>query len=238
MKKLIAALIAVSCSISVAAQDSVYRDWSKPYFVRLDAGFSGTEFHARWDISRCDCGDLHILAEETLPDEILKGEQVLLDSKVLLVKGYETYTGPLSGVLDSPVLMMQLLFVLLQESAPSGPSSVIDELIPDISEAGRLLKVDSGIAYGAFPPPWSVSGKVSPMTAGQYRFDIHFSFELPGVGEQWIDLSGVLDYAERPFPVDDNMILDGWSAAWLELDTENHDGMTPGMTLGKFKESF
>lgn len=211
--------------------------WAKPIFTRIDVTFSSNDFHARWDISRCECGDIHILAEETLPGEIRKGEQLLLDSRVLLVSGYENYEGPLAALLDAPMLMMQLLFVLLHESEPSGPSSVINTLIADVNEAENVLKLDSGIAYGAFPPPWSLSGTIKPSSPGQFVYDLRFTFNLPDVGEQWIQFFGKLDYSARPFPVDDATILDGWSAAWLKLKTENHEGLTPGITLKKFRES-
>ncbi|MFT5140533.1 MAG: hypothetical protein ACI9H8_002059 [Lysobacterales bacterium] len=212
-------------------------DWSKPFLTRVDVSFSSSVFHARWDISRCDCGDVYILAEETLPGEIRKGEQLLLDSKVLLIKGYDSYEGPLAALMDSPMLMMQLLFVLLQHVEPAGPAAISGVLAPDISEQSRPLMLDSGVAYGAFPAPWSFSGTITPLTKNQFRYELDFGFNLEGDGQQTIELSGLLDYGYRAFPLDDSLLLDGWSAAWLDLKTENHEGLTPGMTLGKFKES-
>jgi hypothetical protein len=213
-------------------------DWSKPYLTRVDVSFSSSVFHARWDISRCDCGDVHIVAEETLPDEIRKGEQLLLDNKVLLIRGYDNFEGPLAALMDSPMLMMQLLFVLLQYSEPAGPAAVSGVLIPDVSEQIEPLMLDSGVAYGAFPAPWSLTGTITPLAKNQFRYELEFGFNLVGDGEQTIELSGLLDYGQRSFPVTDSLKLDGWSAAWLDLKTENHKGLTPGMTLGKFKESF
>jgi hypothetical protein len=237
MRNLIIASLILLFSLPVTAQEQaeVHSDWSKPTFVRLDATFSSTEFHARWDISRCECGDLHILAEETLPDEILKGEQLLIDSDVLLVRGYESYTGLLPALLDSPVLMMQLLFVLLQKTEASGPSAVAAVVQADIGDPNEAIMLDSGVAFGGFPAPWTATGTISPITGGQYRYELRFGFDLPGAPGQWIQLSGLLDYGERDFPADDSMVLDGWSAAWLDLKTENHEGLAPGLTLAEFK---
>ena len=239
MKRISLVLMCLLVAFSATAQDvpDAGNDWSKPFFARIDVTFSSTDYHARWDISRCSCGDLYIVAEETMPDEILKGEQLLLESRVLLVRGYETYTGLLPALMDSPVLMMQLLFVLLQKAESSGPSALISAINPALSEDNDPIMLDSGIAYGAFPAPWTLNGSVSPATQGGIRFDLHFNFDLPGAGQQWIELSGSLDYQEKPFPIDDSLVLDGWSAAWLELETENHQDLTPGITLGKFKES-
>jgi hypothetical protein len=227
----------VQSDTAVQAQIPARSDWSKPYLTRVDVSFSSSAFHARWDISRCDCGDVHIVAEETLPGEIRKGEQLLVGNEVLLVRGYDNYEGPLAALMDSPILMMQLLFVLLQYSEPAGPAAVNGLLKPEISEQSEPLKLDSGDAYGAFPAPWSLSGMVMPLAANQFRYELSFGFNLDGDGPQTIKLSGLLNYAQGAFPIDDSMKLDGWSAAWLDLKTENHKGLTPGMTLGKFKES-
>ena len=226
-------------ALSAFAQDTPIsaNDWSKPFFTRVDVTFSESKFHARWDISRCECGDVYISAEETLPEEIRIGKQLLLNNNVLLVSGYEKYEGPLAALIDSPMLMMQLLFVLLQHSAPAGPDSISETLNPDVEQLQDSLLLDSGLAYGAFPAPWHLGGNISPLDAGQFRFDLDFTFELTGAGDQTIRLSGLLNYNKSVFPMDDSVTLDGWSAAWLDLKTENHKGLTPGLTLGKFRDS-
>jgi hypothetical protein len=226
------------CFSSISVAETPGTDWSKPYFTRLDVTFSSVEFHARWDISRCDCGDIQIVAEETLPEEIRKGEVLLIDNEVLLTRGYETYDGPLPALIDSPMLMMQLLFILLHQVAPDGTPVPHSTLEISIEEGAKPLMLDSGIAYGAFPAPWSASGRVVPTRGGEFRYELDFKFGHSESEQQGIHLSGLLDYRARDFPIEDSMVLDGWSAAWLDLNTENREGMTPGMTLGKFKEGF
>ena len=227
MNKILLTLVILLTALPVMAQEQAgeYDDWSKPTFARIDVAFSSADYHARWDISRCECGDLHIRAEETLPGEILKGEQLLIDNKVLLVKGYHGFTGPLPALLDSPVLMMQLLFVLLQETEPSGPSAVSGIVIADETELSRQIEVDSGTAYGVFPAPWVLSGAISPQDDGRIRFGLQFEFEMVATGAsdkgQQVSLTGHLDYSPTDFPVDDSLVLDGWSAAWLNPGPEN-----------------
>ncbi len=154
---------------------------------------------------------------------------------MLLINGYKSYQGPLAGLMDSPMLMMHLLFMLLQEAEPSGPSAVSNTFKPEITEPVEPIMLDSGIAYGAFPAPWSLSGTITPASDGQFRYQLRFTFEHQDGPKQLIQLSGLLDYSERSFPVDDSTSLDGWSAAWLDLKNENYKGLTPGLTLGKFK---
>jgi hypothetical protein len=232
-------LVLSQIAMPVYAQEKpvTANNWAKPFFTRLDITFSESAFHARWDVSRCECGDVYIIAEETLPDEIREGSQLLLNSEVLLVSGYKNYEGPLAALLDSPMLMTQLLFVLLQHSAPSGPVSVVKTLQPDVEKLKTPLLLDSGLAYGAFPAPWKLGGTITPLNTGQFRFELEFTFGLQDAGEQKMRLSGLLDYNKRDFPIGNSTVLDGWSAAWLNLKTENHNGITPGLTLGEFKKT-
>ncbi len=213
--------------------------WSQPFFTRLDISFAGGTFHARWDISRCTCGDLHIRAEETLPQEIRRGEQLLLNGTALLVRGYESHEGALSSVLDSPILMMQLLFVLLQKAEPSGPPAVNATLRAEILESFLPIELDSGAAFGLFPAPWSLSGTIAPGSDGRFRYELQFDFALmvagQAAGREQIRLTGFLDYIEKPFPVADSGLLDGWSLDWLQKNAEDRPSLDAGMTLGQFR---
>ncbi len=214
--------------------------WSQPFLTRLDITFAGGSFHARWDISRCDCGDLYIRAEETLPQEIRHGEQLLLDNTALLVRGYDGHEGALSALLDSPALMMQLLFVLLQKAAPAGPPAVHATLNTDISEASVPIELDSGSAFGFFPAPWSLSGSIEPGTAGRFRYELKFEFsyraEINVSSRERILLSGFVDYTAQPFPVAGSELLDEWSLEWLQKNIAQRPGLEPGMSLDQFRK--
>jgi hypothetical protein len=251
MKKVTFALLVLLASIPAFAQHELTAGtaWSQPYFTRIDATFSGGAFHARWDINRCSCGDLHILAEETLPQETRTGEQLLVESRALLVRGYENHEGELTALLDSPVLMMQLLYVLLQKAEPSGPAALTVALEPEIAEPSAPVLLDSGIAYGAFPAPWLLSGTITPAPGGRVRYELRFEFDVQDaesneqqgdqheVKHEQIMLSGYLDYAEKPFPLEGTSLLDGWSLGWLGRDHKDHPGLKPGMTLGQLRDS-
>jgi len=243
MTKTVIALLILLSSLPVAGQDRIAAGtaWSQPFFTRIDATFSSDVFHARWDISRCACGDMHIRAEETLPGEIRKGEQLLVDHSVLLVRGYESHQGDLSSLLDSPVLIMQLLFILLQKAEPGGPAAVTANLEAEISEPKLHLELDTGIAFGLFPAPWSVAGTIGPRVQGRITFDLRFEFTVhqqdQEPGQSQVLLNGFLDYVEQPFPVDESEILDGWKLDWLQSSEEGQPELNPGVSLGQFRAS-
>ena len=243
MTKTAIALLILLSSLPVAGQDTIVAGtvWSQPFFTRIDATFSGDVFHARWDISRCACGDMHIRAEETLPGEIRRGEQVLLDGNALLVRGYESHQGELSSLLDSPVLMMQLLFTLLGKIEPTGPSSVNDKFEVDVREPDFGIELDTGIAFGLFPAPWSVAGTVAPGVQGRVAFNLRFEFATHQQGREpdrsQVRLEGFLDYAEQAFPIDESEILDGWKLDWLKASVQGNAELKPGISLAQFRAS-
>ena len=246
-----APLIVLSLMLSAAAmaqsdeaQDSTVPNagtaWSQPFLTRLDITFAGGSFHARWDISRCDCGDLYIRAEETLPQEIRHGEQLLVDNTALLVRGYDGHEGALLPLLDSPALMMQLLFVLLQKAAPAGPQVVHTMLNTDISEASVPIELDSGSAFGLFPAPWLLSGSIEPGAAGRFRYELKFEYsfraEINVSSREQILLSGFVDYTEQAFPVAGSELLDEWSLEWLQKNIAQRPGLEPGISLDQFRK--
>jgi hypothetical protein len=241
MKKPFFIFLVLLVSLPATGQDNIPTGtaWSRPFFTRIDATFSSGEFHARWDISRCACGDLHLRAEETLPSEIRTGVQILLDNQALLVRGYESHEGELSALLDSPVLMMQLLLTLLQKSVPSGPSALTSAMEPDLVEPSLPLLLDSGVAFGQFPPPWSLAGSITPAPDNRIRYELRFEFNVQGadlsVQREHINLSGYLDFMEKPFPVNGSALVDGWSLDWIGQEQEARPVLKPGMTLGEFR---
>ena len=241
MKKLATTLLILLLSLPAWGQGDLAAGtaWSQIFFARIDTTYSGGDFHARWDVSRSEHGDMHIRAEETLPGEIRTGEQLLLNGNALLVKGFENHQGDLSALLDSPVLMMQLLFVMLQKAGPAGPSALSETLEPEILEPQVPLLLDSGVATGQFPAPWSLKGTIRPAPRGRVIYELNFEFELRdaelNIQKQEILFSGYLDYLAQKFPVDESTLMDGWTLEWLNND-ENHPELEPDMTLGQFKE--
>jgi len=191
--------------------------WAQPWFTRLDARFPGQGFHARWDFYRCDCGDAWIKAEETLPEGISRGEMLLVGGRVLLVRGFEGRGegAELRAVIDSPMLMLQLLFVLMQKTAPDGPAALTERR--ELAHADEIypLQLETGGAQGGFPAPWEVEGIAYRFEDGSHRFDLDFAFEMQVIGEpasrSEIHLSGMLDYRPGDFPLAPDVSLEGWT---------------------------
>jgi hypothetical protein len=214
--------------------------WAQPWFTRLDARFPGQGFHARWDFHRCACGDALIKAEETLPEGISRGEMILVGGRVLLVRGFDSRGegDELRTVIDSPMLMLQLLFVLMQKTAPEGPAALIERRELGYADALYPLQLETGGAQGGFPAPWGVSGLAYRFEDGSHRFDLEFGFNMQVIGEPAsrteIHLSGMLDYREENFPVNSDLPLEAWTVIPL---IDDDAGMYEGAaTLGALRE--
>ncbi len=196
--------------------------WAQPFFTRLDARFPGQGFQARWDFHRCQCGDAWIKAEETLPEGISRGEMILVDGRVLLVKGFGDRGEGLSAMIDSPMLMLQLLFVLMQQTVPEGPATVNERRELAHADALYPLQLETGAAQGGFPAPWEVKGLVYQFDDGSHRFDLEFGFQMQMLGEtpskSEIHLSGILDYRKQEFPLEANTDISDWKMYPLRDD--------------------
>jgi hypothetical protein len=195
--------------------------WAQSAFTRLDVDFPGGEFHARWDIHRCACGDILVQAEETLPEGPSTGELLLVGGRVLLARGFANMD-PGAALLDSPMLMLQLLLVLVQQAEPAGPAAISAEREVDLAEEREPLRLDTGTAHGGFPAPWRLGGMLRPAEAGSRRFDLSFEFASGMVRRAAPDasmrLAGVMDFGDRAFPYDGKMRLKGWKVFMLDPD--------------------
>lgn len=194
--------------------------WADPSTVRLDVEFPGEGYHATWDMARCDCGDLLIRSELSVPGSVESGESMLVGGRVVLSRGFNDAEEELLGAsLDAPALMMQLALSLLERVAPAGPSASVGTAQVDFDEPLNPIHLDSGSAAGSFWAPWSVSGTITALNESQRQFDFNFRFSTGNPGEELIGsmrLWGTAEYARKPFPVDPSSSLSDWVISWRE----------------------
>ena len=114
----------LSGSQDIAAQVDKATLWQDAAATELDVDFGGTGFHARWKFKRCDCGDLSVQVEQIAPDEVLTGELLMVDGKVLLSQGFTQQGDDIEPLIQAPSLMLQLAYAMLSHSQPGGPFAV------------------------------------------------------------------------------------------------------------------
>jgi hypothetical protein len=216
-KLLIICLLA--CPVASRAEFAPETRWANPSSVRLDVEFPGDGYHATWDLFRCDCGDLLVRSELSIPGEVEKGETLLVEGRAILSRGFGEHQAELGSSLDAPALMMQLALRLLERSAPAGPSMITGPGDVAVDEQISPIHLDSGSAAGSFIAPWSLKGTIEPVGDTQRHFDLHFRFSTGNPGEDLagaMRLSGLAEYAEIQFPLAPSSSLEGWQLNWRD----------------------
>jgi len=212
-------LLLAGWSVPAQAELPPETRWADPSSVRLDVEFPGNGYHATWDLFRCDCGDLLVRSELSVPGEVEKGETLLVEGRVILSRGFGEQQEELGASLDAPALMMQLALRLLERASPAGPSAISASSDVDVEDEINPIHLDSGGAEGSFIAPWSVNGTILPVGDTQRRFDLQFRFSTGNPGEDLagsMRLSGLAEYADTQFPLGPSSALEGWQASWRD----------------------
>ena len=214
---LLCALIRVDAAL---ADLSPGTRWADPSSVTLDVEFPGHGYHATWELFRCECGDLLIRSELSVPGEVESGESMLVGGRVVLSRGFGESENELQGAsLDAPALMMQLVLSLLERVAPAGPSASSGVSEVAFEEPVNPIHLDSGGAAGSFLAPWAVQGSITESTDTHRKFDLSFQFSTGNPGEELMGsmrVWGVADYARKEFPVADSANLNDWVLSWRD----------------------
>ncbi len=193
--------------------------WADPSSVRLDVDFPGNGYHASWVMFRCQCGDLLIRWELNAPGETEKGETLLVNGRVVLSRGFGEHQEELGSSLDAPALMMQTALLLLERSAPEGPSAISELTVVGIEDKINPIHVDSGTAAGSYIAPWLVKGTIRPASETRRKFDLNFTFSTGNPGEELLGsmrLSGLAEYGDGEFPQPPSTPLKGWKLFWID----------------------
>lgn len=230
----------LSGSQDIAAQVDKATLWQDATATELDVDFGGTGFHARWKFKRCDCGDLSVQVEQIAPDDVLTGELLMVDGKVLLSQGFTQQGDDIEPLIQAPSLMLQLAYAMLSHSQPGGPFAVDGKQQWNKTEKNEDFKLDTGLATGVFAAPWGVKGTGWKTASGHYRFELlfHFNNSLPGEAEQTdsMTLSGDLDFSQQVFPYAASTDLGGWRVQWISLNDRESEAVPAGLTLQELRE--
>lgn len=214
--------------------------WGDPARVELAVEFPGEGYHADWELFRCDCGDLLVRSELSVPGETDRGETVLVQGRAVLSRGFGEHQAELGSSLDAPALMMQLALRLLERAAPDGPAPIDARVEVALEDAINPIHLETYSAIGGFPAPWSVTGSIAPAGEDLRRFDLRFEFTAPpesGAKQGHIRLRGVADFSDVDFPVSEAGSLTGWSMTWREDNDAARPAAARAETLAELRRA-
>lgn len=213
--------------------------WRDSVVTDLAVDFGGTGFHARWQLHRCQCGDLHVEVEQIAPDSMLTGELLMVDGVALLSRGFEQQGVDIEPLIQAPSLMLQLAYSILNRVHPDGPYDVDSKQTWDLTEKTQSFNLDTGLATGVFAAPWEVKGSGWKTESGHRRFELLFRFSNPtperADATDYIKFSGDLDYLQQTFPYPATVVMDDWRIQWISLNDLESEPVEQGLTLEELR---
>ncbi len=213
--------------------------WHEPFVTLLNVEFVDTGFNARWEYFHCGCGDILVRVEQSAPDGVLSGELLLVDGQAIAGRGMVALSADLEPMLQAPSIMMHLAFVLMERALPAGPASVSERVSLELDESELPLEINSGLATGSFPAPWSLRGEAWASGDGQRRFELQFEFSNPAlegeVSTQRFNFTGGQDYRRDSFPLTGATPLEGWKLQWISKGETAASDPEPGLTLEQLR---
>lgn len=228
----------LALSLPVVAELSPQTRWADPLSVRLDVDFPGNDYHAKWVMFRCPCGDLLIRWELNVPGETQKGETLLVNGRVVLSRGFGDQQEELGSSLDAPALMMQTALLLLERAVPKGPAAITEKTEVVIADGINPIHVDSGTAAGTYMAPWSMRGTIRPTSETRRKFDLDFTFSTGNREEELagnMRLSGIAEYGDGKFPQPPSTPLEGWQLFWIDDADPAAEGAADLTTLAELR---
>jgi len=151
-------------------------------------------------------GDSEIQTSGTSEGRQFSGTLMIVSGSRMLASGLPISPGSEIDTLDIPVLQVQIALKLLARAFPGGPRSIHGETPINVSETVKPLEVATPSASGAFPPPWSISGKATE-TSGRISFVLAFSIQGQ---EQPLTISGTWERLTTAPAFPDSQPIAGW----------------------------
>lgn len=205
-------------------------------FATMDVTLRQGTVTARYVVTIADGRDVLVRSDETTPAYRGKSSAIMIGGSVL---GTRSDAGlPATGMqlLDDPILAAKEAASLLQLTRPRGPRSITARTPVRLSGT-RILQVTTPTLSSLFGPPWTIEGWIAPAGAGEYTFDLAFTFRLLAGDGSGSSRTHVHRYegrvalpAKRP-RLPDSLSLDGWTL-------ENAQGATFfAATLGEARRA-
>jgi hypothetical protein len=152
------------------------------------------------------------------PAQPQHGTIMVVDGRVMLIKGLTPSPGSELGTLDRPLLMYALLSSTLSRVLPAGPNATFTAQKISHVDTAAGLSYSTASARGFLPPPWSVEGSLRPTGSLSFDFDLIVKWSMSPSGTRQanaVTLKGALQH-QTDFRLDDSMAVTGLAVFRLE----------------------
>lgn len=189
--------------------------WQDINSLKLSVEDNQNSWKANWFITiDKEKNTISIEKDDYFHNQNLKGTLIVLAGKTMLSKGLILRKGYEIDALDTPIIMMQLLFDILNKVLPSGPASITKNLKIAHSEANIPIHISTKSASAHFNAPWVVNGLFSQPTIDTIKYDFSFATSVHDGINYTLKMNGELHQKPNQ-TLDDTMALDGWKVYQL-----------------------
>ena len=192
------------------ADSHALSDWYQANRFELSIQDDQNNWTAHWHISLDkENNTLKIDKNDYFLGQSFKGSLIILLGKVMLSNGLVLEKNREIDALDTPVLMLQLLINLLNQSIPNGPQTIGDEQAINHTELTTPIRLSTKSASAFFNTPWSVTGSLSQNPHHVIAYDLEFNAKLDQGTHYLIKMNGKL-HKEDAVILNSAMNLEGW----------------------------
>jgi hypothetical protein len=110
----------------------------------------------------------------------MAGRILLIDGRVMLLKGFQVEPGNELSALDHARVMHTFATNLLAAAFPHGPQQLIGRVPVDVTEARRPMSASTMNDSMLFDPPWTVKGSLERLNSEDIAYSLSFVFSSPG----------------------------------------------------------
>ena len=184
--------------------------WQDFNVIKLSVEDNQNSWKANWLITiDKEKNTISIEKDDYFRNQNLKGTLIVLAGKTMLSRGLTLKKGYEIDALDTPIIMMQLLFDILNKTTPTGPSSVTQKLRVDHAEANMPIHISTKSASAHFNAPWRVEGLFSKSSKDTIEYNFSFATSVHDGINYTLKMNGEL-HQKANQTLDDTMKLDGW----------------------------
>ena len=211
---ILAAFFLISSQLIIAATNSAEiphkATWQDFNIIKRSVEDNQNSWRANWLITiDKEKNTISIEKNDYFHNQNLKGTLIVLAGKTMLSKGLVLGRGYEIDALDTPIIMMQLLFDILNKTLPSGPASITRSQKIKHSEISTPIHISTKSASAHFNAPWAVNGLFSRSAIDTIKYEFSFATSVYEGINYTLKMNGEL-HQKANQTLDDTMGLDGW----------------------------
>jgi hypothetical protein len=200
--------------------------WFKGNEVTVKVALPRKDASLTWEFNIYPAGDIRIQATTVSSGQVINADMIVLQGKLLFVKGLEGLTQENAiDLLDQPVLYMQQVLKILAHIFPQGPERINGEELFNFTEKDTPIHVATSSASGTYEAPWIATGSLKKDEQGRIHYDLSFLYVSKQIGKQVnLKFDGTWNFQKNKQALDYGLDVQGYDVFSLGVRDRNVQG--------------